>query len=252
MTNGFLLSLSVVVAVVLLFCTPLLWHLPEATLAAVIMMAVVNLVKIKPILHAWRVARRDALIAIATFVITLLAAPHLDLGILTGVGLSLLAYLAATMRPHIAVLARHADGSLRDAASHGLSRCDTVLVLRFDGRLWFANASHFEDAVIAELAARPSIRCLVIAGSGINSIDATGEEVLSHVVERLESQGVRVVFMGLRHRIQSVLERTGLVARIGLERFVGQEDAALDLARSLAGCDPTACSLCPLRRVQPS
>jgi SulP family sulfate permease len=237
---------SIVVITTLLFLTPLMYHLPEATLAAVIMMAVANLVKVQPIIHAWKVVRRDALVAIATFTITLVAAPHLDVGIIAGVGLSLVAYLATTMRPRVAVLARHPDGSLRDAAQHGLSSCDTVLVIRFDGRLYFANTSHFEDRLIAELAERPQVRAVVIAAAGINSIDSTGEEVLGHLVERLESQGARVVFMGLRHRIQKVLERTGVAGRLGAERFVGDEQAALELARRLAGCEAQRCATCPL------
>ncbi len=237
---------SVVVILVLLLCTPLLHHLPQATLAAVIVMAVVNLVKIAPVVHAWKVARIDAVIAVATFAITLVAAPHLDLGIIAGVGLSVAAFFAVTMRPKVAVLSRHPDGSLRDAERHGLATCDTVLVLRFDGRLYFANAGHFETRVIAELADRPAVRCLVLACGGINSVDSTGEEVLSSLVSRLEEKGVRVVFLGLRDRIREVLAHGSLVERLGAERFVGDESAALELAGRLAGCPAERCATCPL------
>lgn len=237
---------SLAVIAVLLWLTPLLWHLPEATLAAVIMMAVANLVKVKPILHAWKVAPRDALVSLATFAITLLAAPHLDVGILAGIGLSLVVYLAATMRPEVAVLSRHGDGSLRDAAQHDLAQCDRILILRFDGRLYFANTSHFEDRLIAELAARADVRVVVFAGAGLNSIDSTGEEVLHRLVDRLEAQGLRVIFWGLRHRVQEILARTGLVARLGGDRFIPLPDAALEEARRLAGCADDCKKDCPL------
>jgi SulP family sulfate permease len=77
------------VGATLLFLTPLLYHLPQATLAAVIMMAVINLVKIEPIIYAWRVQPHDGIVAIVTFGLTLIVAPHLETGIVTGVLLSL-------------------------------------------------------------------------------------------------------------------------------------------------------------------
>jgi len=237
---------SVAVLVVLLLFTPLLYHLPQATLAATIIMSVSGLVRVRPVLHAWRVARSDALIAIATFGATLVAAPHIEGGILVGIGLSIAVFFAVTMRPRVVVLARHPDGSLRDAERHGLPTCATVLVLRFDGRLYFANAGHLESRVIVELAARPQVRCVVLACGGINSIDATGEEVLAGLVDRLEAKGVRIVFMGLRDRIREVFQRTGLAGRLGAERFVGDERSALDLAGRLAGCAPESCAGCPL------
>ncbi|MCU7808417.1 MAG: sodium-independent anion transporter, partial [Candidatus Thiodiazotropha sp. (ex Semelilucina semeliformis)] len=80
---------GLVVAITLIFLTPLLYHLPQATLAAVIIMAVINLIKIEPIIHAWKAQPHDAIVAVVTFVLTLVFAPHLDKGIIVGVLLSL-------------------------------------------------------------------------------------------------------------------------------------------------------------------
>jgi sulfate permease, SulP family len=225
---------ALVVVVVLTCCTGLLYHLPHAALAAVIVMAVANLVRIAPIRHAWKVARPDALVAIATCVVTLVVAPHLDTGIIVGVLLSLGAYLATTMRPVVALLARHPDGSMRDAARHGLPVNGRILWFRFDGRLFFANTSHFEDRLIAALAEHPDCRAVILVGHGINAIDSTGETVLSATIDRLERQGVRVVFWGLRHRLRRILDQTGLVARLGADRFVAREEDAAALAERLA------------------
>ena len=90
---------GILVAVTLLFLTPLLHHLPQATLAAVIMVAVINLVKIEPIKHAWKVHRHDGFIAVAVFATTLFFAPHLEKGIMIGVLLSLGLFLYRTMSP---------------------------------------------------------------------------------------------------------------------------------------------------------
>ena len=87
------------VVITLLFFTPLLYHLPQAVLAAVIMMAVIGLVNVKGFIHAWKAQWYDGAIAILSFVVTLYFAPHLDKGIMVGVFLSMAVFLYKSMRP---------------------------------------------------------------------------------------------------------------------------------------------------------
>ncbi|HEX8964101.1 MAG TPA: SulP family inorganic anion transporter, partial [Rhodocyclaceae bacterium] len=108
------------VLLTLLFLTPLLYHLPQAVLAAVIIMAVVGLINFSAIKHAWHASRHDGIAAAVTFVVTLAVAPHLDTGILIGAGLAVMLYLLRTMTPRVAILGRHVDGTLRDAKVHNL------------------------------------------------------------------------------------------------------------------------------------
>jgi len=122
---------SLVVVIVLLFLTPLLYHLPQAVLAAVIMMAVVGLINIHTFVHAWRAQRYDGIIGLITFVATLGFAPHLDFGILIGVTLSLLLYMVRNMKPAIAMLALHWDGTYRNRERFDLGQCRHVVVLRY-------------------------------------------------------------------------------------------------------------------------
>ncbi|MDH3527327.1 MAG: sulfate permease, partial [Gammaproteobacteria bacterium] len=124
---------GLVVGITLLFLTPLLYHLPQATLAAVIIMAVINLVKIDPIKYAWKVQRHDGVVAIITFVLTLVWAPHLDKGIMAGVMLSLMLFLYRSMQPRVAALSRAPDGTLRDAEINKLETCRNIALIRFDG-----------------------------------------------------------------------------------------------------------------------
>ncbi|PUE00623.1 MAG: hypothetical protein C3L25_05225 [Candidatus Sedimenticola endophacoides] len=105
---------GVVVGATLLFLTPLLYHLPLATLASVIILAVVNLVKFKPIVHAWRAEPHDGVTAIITFGLTLYIAPHIEYGILVGVVLSILLFVIRFMRPRVAELSRYEDNTMRD------------------------------------------------------------------------------------------------------------------------------------------
>jgi sulfate permease, SulP family len=215
------------VAVTLLFLTPYLYHLPKAVLAVIILLAVTSLVTPAALKHTWKASRADGIAALATFAATLLAAPHLDKGILFGAGLAIILYLYRTMRPRVALLARHADGTLRDARLHGLAENERVIVFRFDGELYFANVPYFEDAILSAVAARPGAPYLVVVGDGINEIDASGEEVIRHLVERLRAGGVQVVFSGLKQQVLRVMRDTGLYDLIGEANIFRTEDLAL-------------------------
>lgn len=235
---------GLVVLTTLLFLTPLLYHLPQAVLAAVIIMAVIGLINFEAVRHAWRASRHDGVAAIATFVATLAFAPHLDMGIFAGAGLAILLYLYRTMRPRLAILGRHPDGTLRDRAVFpDLPQSDSVVALRFDGRLYFANVPYFEDAVLEAVAANPGARYLLIVGDAINELDASGEEVIHHLVERLRTGGVKIVFSGLKKQITDVMQATGLDRAIGEESIFRTEDEALDAIAEAIGEDAVA----PLR-----
>ena len=226
---------SVIVVVTLLWLTPLLYHLPQATLAAVIMMAVVGLINVKAIKHAWQANHQDGIVAIVSFALTLAFAPHLDKGILIGAGLALILYLYRTMQPRVALLARHPDGTLRDAEVFGLETCANISVIRFDGSLYFANTSYFEDKVLERVAFRPNLRYMIIVGEGINHIDASGEEMITHLAERLEKVGITLLFTGLKRQVLEVFQRTGLFDKLGVGRFFRTDDQALEFAWTQIG-----------------
>ncbi len=240
---------GIVVVVTLLWLTPLLYHLPQATLAAVIMMAVVGLINVSAIKHAWQANRQDGVVAIVSFVLTLVFAPHLDKGILVGAGLALVLYLYRTMQPRVAVLARHADGTLRDAEVFGLRTCESISMVRFDGSLYFANTSYFEDKIQERVALRPQLKFVIVVGDGINQVDATGEEMLAHLTERLHAAGIEVLFTGLKKQVMDVLLRTGLYSRVGAGAFFRTDEQALEYAWRKLGNNHEAD--CPLNIVCP-
>ncbi len=221
---------GVIVVVTLLWLTPLLYHLPQATLAAVIMMAVVGLINVRAIRHAWFASRQDGVVAVVSFALTLAFAPHLDKGILVGAGLALVLYLYRTMQPRVAVLARHTDGTLRDAEVFGLKTCESISMIRFDGSLYFANTSYFEDKIQERIALRPNLKFVIVVGDGINHVDATGEEMLAHLAERLQQTDIEVLFTGLKKQVLEVLVRTGFHDRLGAGAFFRTEEQALDYA----------------------
>ncbi|MCX8086531.1 MAG: SulP family inorganic anion transporter [Rhodocyclaceae bacterium] len=236
---------AVFVLLTLLFLTPLLYHLPQAVLAAVIIMAVAGLIDFGAIRHAWQANRHDGLAAIVTFVVTLAFAPHLDKGIMIGAGLAILLYLYRTMTPRVAILGRYHDGTLRDAKVNNLPASEIVTAVRFDGRLYFANVAYFEEAILEAVAANPKAPYLLIVANGINEMDASGEEVVRHLVERLRAVGVTVAFSGLKKQVIDVMRATGLFDYIGQQNIHATADIALAAIYAAAGARDVAAD--PLR-----
>ncbi|MBF0561145.1 MAG: SulP family inorganic anion transporter [Alphaproteobacteria bacterium] len=208
------------VLLTLLFLTPLLYHLPKPVLAAIIMMAVMGLVNFKIILSAWRANRDDGIAAILTFVATLTFAPNIQNGILTGIILSLSLLLYRMMRPRIALVGMHQDGTLRDIQRHNLTRLHPKIgAIRFDGALRFINVSFFENALLKLEREDPQINFVLVKGSGINALDASGADMLANLIFRFRNNGITLTFCDLKHQVRDVMERTGLIQIIGQENI---------------------------------
>lgn len=217
------------VLLTLIFFTSLLYHLPKPVLAAIIMMAVLNLINVQSIKHAWRANRDDGLAAVVTFLATLAFAPNIQNGILTGIILSLSLLLYRMMRPRVAVLGLHSDETLRDAIRHNLPPLHPRLgAIRFDGAMRFVNVSYFEDALLKLERENPELACILVQSSGINEIDASGIEMLSNLLDRFKSSGIKLAFSGLKKQVSDVMDRTGLTDKIGQENIFATDKLALE------------------------
>jgi MFS superfamily sulfate permease-like transporter len=206
---------SLAVVIVLLFFTPLLYHLPQSVLAAVIMMAVIGLLNVSGFIHAWKAKWYDGAISIISFVATMVFAPHLDKGIMIGVVLSLMVFLYKSMRPKVAFLSRSEDEELRCVATHGLQECPYVTLVRFDGPLFFANASYLEDTITEIMRSKEGLNHILVVANGINDIDSSGEETLSLPVDRVRSNGIDISMSGVNESVLEVFDRTHFLAKIG-------------------------------------
>jgi SulP family sulfate permease len=240
---------GIVVGITLIALTPLLYHLPQATLAAVIIMAVINLVKIDPIKHAWKVQRHDAVVAVVTFLLTMVWAPHLDKGIMVGVISSLGLFLYRSMAPRVAVLSRDPDGTLRDAEVRKLQTCRNISLIRFDGPLYFANTGYFEDKIMERVAVKPELKFVIIDAEGINEIDATGEEMLHNLIGRLKEAGVELIIARAKKQVWDTFERTNLLDRLGRDHMFALRTQAFNYAWDRLGDNHA--ETCPLRVPQP-
>lgn len=221
---------SATVGLTLLLLTPLLYHLPQATLAIVIIMAVGGLVKVRPMIHAWKAQKHDGIVALTTFVLTLAFAPNLETGIVAGVLLSLGLYIYRTMSPRIYSLARHPDGSLRETGSDEGPECPKIAILRFEGSLFFANTTYFENKVLERVAAMPELTCIIVDAVAINELDATGEAMLRTLSETLASRDIAVLFARAQGNVMDALHRTGFTDQEGEHHFFHSRADALRYA----------------------
>jgi MFS superfamily sulfate permease-like transporter len=218
---------SLTVVVVLLFFTPLLYHLPQSVLAAIIMMAVVGLVNVRGFIHAWQAQWYDGVISIIAFAATLVFAPHLEWGILVGVILSILVFLYKSMRPKVVDLSLGTDSVLHDCLSAGLEECRYIDVVRFDGPLFFANASYLEDQIRNRRRTKKELKHIIISSSGINDIDASGEEALSLTIDRVRSAGIDISLSGVNRSVLNVFKRTHLIVKIGEDHIFPTVEEAI-------------------------
>jgi len=227
-TGLFAIISALVVVLVLLFLTPLLYHLPQAVLAVIVMMAVFGLVRVQPLIHAWRVDRASAVIGVIAFAATLALAPAIANGIMVGIVLTMVFFVLRVMKPRSEVLGLGSDGILTGIKAHNLAPVSEKFVpIRFDGAIMFANVAYFEDAISEAQHNFPEARTILIVGGGINWIDASGEEKIREMREQLSDAGVTLAFSSLKKQVRHSFECSGLDSLIGEENIFRSKGEAL-------------------------
>ena len=236
------------VVIVLLFLTPLFYHLPQAVLAAIIIMAVAGLVNFKGFTYIWKAKKNDGYICIITFCSTLFFAPHLDWGIIIGVVLSVILQILRGMKPVVAMLSLHPDGNFRDQSRFGLEQCRHIALVRFQGSLFFANVEYLEKKLLALIANMPELKHILIVGSRINKLDSSGEELLDMLVGKLHAEGFDLSISGLNDDVLDEMKRTGLYHQIGEDHFYPHVSNAVDEIWAHAHMESDEKS-CPLKMI---
>lgn len=227
-------SVLVVLLALLLF-TPVLRHVPQAVLAAIVVAAVVGLLKPREFLRLWHISRVEAVIAATTFVITIAAAPALYWGVLSGVLMALSYFLYQRLHPRIIEVGLHADGSLRDRHLWQLpALAPQTLALRMDAALDFATAAQFERHVTEYLTQHPATRHLCLFAQPINRIDATGAETLVRLLGQLHQRRVALHISGMKLPVEKVLQAAGALAPHPLLHTYRTEAEALSALRAIA------------------
>jgi anti-anti-sigma factor len=132
--------------------------------------------------------------------------------------------------------------------AHGLRQCEYVDLVRFDSPLFFANASYLEDKINERMLNRKNLKHIVLVSNGINDMDASGEEVLSLLIDNVRSAGVDISLSGVNESVMAVLERTHLIDRIGRDHVFPTMEKAICAVHSHTHNDAEEMS-CPLTSV---
>ena len=216
-------------AMATLFLTPLLYHLPKATLAATIIVAVLTLVDLRAILRTWKVSRADAAAAAATVLVTLVVG--VEPGIASGVALSIFLHLWRTSRPHFAIIGQvPGTEHFRNVDRHNVMVVPEVLSIRVDEALYFPNARWLEDTIMARVAADDRIRAVVLNCVAVNDIDSSAIESLEMINARLKDSGVRLHLAEVKGPIMDRLKRTHFLEELTGFVHLTQYDAMQALA----------------------
>ncbi len=220
---------AVLIAIVLMFFTPLLHDLPRAILAVIIIMAVSKLIDFGPFFSSWRYYRPDGLAFLATFFAVLIYG--VEIGILSGIVLSVGMYLWRMSRPRMPVLGRVGDSThFRSAERHDVQTYDRILIIRVDENLVFANAAYLEERMLQEIADHPEVKHLVLVMNAVSLIDASALETLENLVDRYREAGVLIHLAGLKAPVRDMLERSHFLKHLSPgEIFMSPHEAVLEL-----------------------
>jgi len=217
------------IALASLLLTPALYHLPQATLAATIVVAVLSLVDLGVLRQTWAYSRADFAAVAATLALTLLVG--VEQGLLAGAGVSIGLYLLRTSRPHIAIVGLVAGTEhFRNVLRHRVLVSPRVVSLRVDESLYFANARVLEDAVNDAVAARPGLEHVVLQCSAVNAIDASALESLESILHRLRDAHIALHLSEVKGPVMDRLKHTAFLRGLTGRVFLTHYDAVLELS----------------------
>ncbi|MGX0904861.1 SulP family sulfate permease [Roseovarius sp. MBR-79] len=215
---------AVGLAIAAVALTPLVFFLPKAVLAATIIVAVLTLVDFSILRKSWGYSRADFAAVLATIVLTL--GMGVEAGVSAGVLLSVALHLYKTSRPHVAEVGLvPGTQHFRNVLRHRVKTVPTVLTLRIDESLYFANARFLEDMIQDRVAEACPIRHVVLMCSAVNEIDFSALESLEAINDRLRGIGIALHLSEVKGPVMDRLKRSHLLDDLTGRVFLSQYDA---------------------------
>ena len=224
-----------IIGLTLLFLTPLFYYLPNAVLAAIVMVAVFGLIDWKEARYLWKVDRKDFALMILTFIATL--GLGIEQGILVGVAASLILVVQQSSRPHTAIEGRlpGTDTYRNISRNPDAVQEPGVTVFRLDASMYFANANHFKDSLRDIARNHASLQALVLDFFPVNRIDSSAVHTLKEIALGMAERNVRIYFAGVKGPVFDVMKKAGFVDIIGKEHFFHEVHHAVVAAKESVG-----------------
>ena len=224
---------AVGIALATLFLTPLLYFLPNATLAATIIVAVLSLVDLNALKRTYTYSKTDFAAMAATILLTLV--DGVESGLLAGVGLSIFLHLYRTSKPHVAVVGQiPGTMNFRNVTRHAVVTDPEILSLRVDASLYFPNARFIEDFVNKSVAANPAVRHVILECPAVNTIDASALESLEAINHRLRDGGITLHLSEVKGPVMDRLLKSHFLAELTGKVHLTQYDAVASINPKLA------------------
>jgi SulP family sulfate permease len=215
-------------AIAALALTPLLYFLPKATLAATIIVAVLGLVDLSILKKTWGYSRADFAAVAGTILVTL--ALGVEAGISTGVILSIALHLWRTSRPHVAEVGLVAGTQhFRNILRYEVITDPTVLSLRIDESLYFANTRYLEDLILERTAEDQNLRDVILMCSAVNEIDMTALETLEALMMHLKDRGIALHLSEVKGPVMDRLQRSSFLDHLTGRVYLSQHEAFASL-----------------------
>ncbi len=218
---------------ILLFLTPLFFYLPKAILAAIISISMMQLVNVEDLRYLWRFSKKEAVLLLVTFSMVLLQG--MQIGLITGVVLSLLFFLWHTSHPHIAIVGRlPGTEHFRNVQRFTVETHPSILTVRIDENLFFANARVLEERLQSLVSQNPAIKHLVLMCTAVNMIDASALQSLEKISGRLADAGVKLHLSEVKGPVMDILQNSDLIQNLNGKVFLTQHQAIKELEEKQA------------------
>ena len=216
------------VAITLLFLTPLFYYLPKAVLGGIIIVAVLGLINIKYPIKLWKYKKDDLIMLLVTFAVTL--SIGIKEGIIVGVILSLGFLIFRSTRPHIAECARiEGTNYFKNVERFDTTGRKDVLILRLDGQLYFANTNYFKDQLNDMIAKKGSdLNLVILNAEAINHMDSSAVQMLNQTIKELCKKEIYFAVAGAIGPLRDIIFNSGLSETIGKEMMFADVNKALE------------------------
>jgi len=211
---------ALLIIVTLLFLTSLFYYLPNAILAAVIMVAVFGLIDFNEAKFLWKSNKADFSVLLVTFIATLVLG--IEMGIGVGVILSLALVVYRSSRPHIAVLGRIPDSIFYKNVDRfsSLEERNDLLIIRPDVRLYFANVNYFREFLDEQIGLKGErLQAVIINAESMNEVDSTGMHALKDIHEDLKAQNIEFYLTGLKGPVRDAFSEAGMTGVMNENNF---------------------------------
>ncbi|MFT6992040.1 MAG: SulP family sulfate permease [Paraglaciecola sp.] len=215
---------ALLILLTLLFLTPLFYYLPKAILASIISISMMQLVSVQDLRNLWRFSKKEASLLIITFSVVMIEG--MEAGLIVGVILSILCFLWHTSHPHIAIVGRlPGTEHFRNVQRFTVETHPSILTVRIDENLFFANARVFEERLQSLVSQNTAVKHLILMCTAVNMIDASALQSLEKIVDRLADSDVKLHLSEVKGPVMDRLKDSKLLDNLTGQVFLTQYQA---------------------------